>query len=175
MSDVKKIEEVMDRAQDRVLFPEAHAVKIQICKEEVDLRPLPLKYARLLSKRLQKVVRGFQDRSDEFKENADMEIADALRDCLLILVEFYNIEGIDSDTIEEQMTIPEIKTVVSLQARINEDDDFLLMPLQSIIGVISSATAAARRVRDQAETTELEETLSGLQDLAKNSGQVSND
>ena len=171
---LEKIQETIDKAQDRVLFPDGTTIKAKICAEEVQLRPLPLKYAKILSKRLQVVVKGFQSRTQEFQENADMEIADALRDCLLTMVEFYDLEGIDVETVEEQMTLPEIKALVSAQAQINEDDDFLLMPLQSIIGILSTAKEAAKRVMQQTTTMEYEETLSGLQDLAKSSESASN-
>jgi len=169
MSDsTDTVNEVMSRAVDRVLFHDGGTVTAEFCGESVELKPLPIKWAKKLSRTLQSVVSKFNEKNKlkaaDFQKNADIEIADSLRDCVVVLGEFYQLETITPDEVESTMSLSEIKAIVMQQAKINEDDDFLLMPLQAIIGVLSAATTSARDVRDQASTTNYTQTLSGMQD-----------
>jgi len=168
-SYLERIEESVQKAEDRVLFPEAHTVSAEICGQRVELRPLPIKYAKILASKLQKIIRMAQEKGNkDWQERADEIIADALCDCLAEMARFYKLVDVDTDAIQSSMSLAEVKAIVLAQAKINEDDDFLLMPLQAIIDVISNATQAAREVRDQSVNTDkYKETLAILRESAK--------
>lgn len=175
--EVQKVLSALAKAEERILFPEGKVLKASLCGETVELRPLPIKWAKQLSARLSDVIKQFGEEDKKklkaFQEKADIEIVDALLDCMVIMAQFYELEDVERESIEKVMSVTEVKALVLAQAQINEDDDFLLMPLQAIIGVLSQATSKAQEVRETGDSSLLEPNLSSTQQLPKSGELVS--
>lgn len=173
--EIEKIQELITRAEERVLFPDSHGVKARICGKERELKPLPIKYAKRLSSKLQAIFKlsNSQKKEDQQKwaEEADTMIADGLTGCLVDMAEFYKLE-ISKEAIEAEMSLSEVKAIVAMQAEINDEDDFLLSSLQAILGIISAASLAAKNVRNTADTTKYRRLLERTRDLLKNGEQI---
>lgn len=154
MSDVNAInglltraDEIVKAAEEHVLIPELHTKTVVICKKTVDLRPLPISYAKKWSRKFRDVIKlsGSTNEADvqRWREEADDMICDALCECVAMLKDFYEIPGkVTIEEVQEMMTINEVKGVVAAQAKLNEDDDFLLMPLRHILFLLSASSPA---------------------------------
>ena len=140
-SIMEKAEKIVEQAQELVLVPELHTTDVKICGKSVSLRPLPISYAKKWSKKFRDVLK-LSTSPDEVErrkwvEDADELICDAMCECVVMLKDYYEIPAISMEKIQETMTINDVKTVVKAQAKLNEDDDFLLMPLRNILSMLS--------------------------------------
>lgn len=158
---ISKIEATLTKAEERVLYPQANGVKAKICGKDVELRPLPIFYAKKIGNRIQylvNLINGSEEEKNKWKTEANNLVADAFVDCLLAVCEFYEL-GVDSDKVQKMMTIPEVKAIVTAQAQLNEESDFLLQPLHIITMLISGAEAGIKNAKRTIDTSELEESL----------------
>jgi len=156
-----KIDATLTRAEDRVLHPQAHGVRAIICGKPIDLRPLPIYYAKKVGNRIQglvNLINGSDEEKEKWKTEANNLVADAFVDCLLSVCEFYEL-GVDSDKVQKMMTIPEVKAIITAQAQLNEESDFLLQPLHIITMLISGAEEGIKNAKKKIDTRDLEETL----------------
>jgi hypothetical protein len=166
ISILEQASKIIQKAENRVLFPDSHGVKAKFCGEEITLRPLPIKYAKVIQTHMQNILGmpgGTPEEQEVWKKKANEIIIDAFTECLIAMGEFYKKPGITRETIEETMSTTEIKAVIIAQSQINEDSDFLLQPLHIIIALISKSEEAVERVREVMNTDTLEKTLATMQ------------
>lgn len=168
---IQHMEDVLIKAEQRVLFPTEKGIQAEIVGHTVDLSPLPIFFAKQLSSKLQGIIEmsSSEDKKKQetWKNEASGAIADCFCECVLILCEYYEIEEVDLEAVQRTHSMAEIKSIVLAQAEVNETDDFLLAPLQAIIGVLSVSTEAIKRVRERTDTIDFEEKLSSTAALVK--------
>jgi hypothetical protein len=145
-------EEELKDAEDKVIH-NGLSKSVTVCGVERVLAPLPVKAAKRLSSVLNEVVKGFNKIANTPSEERvatalggqEEQITDAFVSALGILAEHYKWPITIKD-IEEQMPLKEIRTAVLHQAALNEEDDFLLLPLRLVSQVLSQTTGALNRV-----------------------------
>lgn len=141
--------EELVNAEDEVLNPSAKSVPVLGRNREI--RPLPAFYAKKLSKILNKPIKEFIAVSQK-KDNTPQEsalggqeelLADTFTEALLSISEFYDWSDFKAgskeniiDKVEKTMTISEIKDVIDMQVKANEDSDFLLVPWRLISNIL---------------------------------------
>lgn len=161
LSLTERIEAILQKAEDRVLFPDSSSVKAKICGRDITLRPLPIYYAKKVGNRIQNLVNlinGNEEDREKWRKGANDLVADAFVECLVDICSFYE-EDITGDMIQKSMTTAEVKAVIIAQAQLNEESDFLLQPLHIIIMLISGAEEGIKNVRKRIDTASYEETL----------------
>ena len=87
-------------------------------------------------------------------------------DCVAVVAEAYELEGVDRETIENTLSVGEVKAIIMAQVEMNEEDDFLLQPLSAIVGVLSKTKEATQKLVNSASTKNIEATIVGLQESA---------
>lgn len=125
-----------DAALSKVLFPDTHTDKVTLLGVERTLRPLPVKYSRLLNTCLQdfqlRVEKGLVEEG-----TTDVNLLDQLLMVVDHLSDFYKWEDVKKELAElEQITTGDLQRVVVNQAALQEANDFLLMPLRVLIGMM---------------------------------------
>jgi hypothetical protein len=155
---VESIKNLLERAENRVLFPEANAVKARICGEDVELQTLPIAFSETVGKVFQEVVDlasvdekgSAEDRKRWEKENATI-VANAFCDTLVEIAKAYDLEDIDRETIKTSMAMKDVKALVVAQVEMNAEDDFLLQPLRFIMAILSGGKEVQKQVQDAAK------------------------
>ena len=182
------IRQTLTKAENRVLFPDGHSVKVEICGEKVELKPLPIGWAKKLSEKLQATLRiqmvamtppdqikqldpalvesVSKDDIKKWRTSAESMMVDCLMDCVAVVAEAYELEGVDRETIENTLSVGEVKAIIMAQVEMNEEDDFLLQPLSAIVGVLSKTKEATQKLVNSASTKNIEATIVGLQESA---------
>jgi hypothetical protein len=129
----------------KALFPDIDTVSVSILGKERLLRPLPLKYSKIINSIVSPIVEDMEkdNKSDGPKKSYDLTLVNALKQVMKILSKFYGW-GIEADLEdEENLTIAELQAVASLQVRLNGTNDFLLVPLRSIVTTMQLYEMAA--------------------------------
>jgi hypothetical protein len=149
--DVNKLiegaDQIMKDAQERVLHPEIYSQTAVICGKSVELKPLPIYYAKKWSKRYRDILNltrpdASPEEKKKWSEEADDVICDAMCESLVMLKDVYEIPNISLERIQTDMTMNDVKAVIAAQAKMNEEDDFLLLPLRRILSILSSVSQA---------------------------------
>ena len=120
----------------KVLFPDTHTDKVELLGKSRQLRPLPVKYSRALNVCLQefylRVEKGLSEPG-----TTDVDLLDQLLSVVDQLSEFYGWDDVKEELKElEKITTGDLQRVVVNQAALQEANDFLLMPLRVLIGMM---------------------------------------
>lgn len=133
-----KILSAEQRAQlSQALFPETHTDKVMLVGKERTITPLPVKVSRKLNNMLQ----GLQAKLEEGEgvKVVEVNLIDSVLEVGLCLSEFYNWEDVTEAIKEEEVMLPELQALIVMQLTLQEMNDFLLMPLRLLVGVMQQA------------------------------------
>lgn len=136
----------------------------------ITLAPLSIFYSKKVATSLQGLTDLFQqaakedqkkrkDKAIELLDNIDSKVVQGLMNACKIILECYKIAVTDSE-LEEHASLGEVVSFVQMQYDINGGNDFLLQPLQIILGII---------------TTSQQEVTRSLNSLASSLGQSGSD
>lgn len=134
----------------KALFPETHTDTVKVLGKERLLRPLTIRYARVVNKLLQPYLDRIDKQvSDEpldansldEKKKALEESEITLKYLLRLagtLAEFYgkDWEDIKEAVSNEDISLVELEDVAVQQAHLNSVNDFLLVPLRTLIRIL---------------------------------------
>lgn len=162
----KSMEELKEA--EATVIHQSNFRKVLICGSIRELRPLPIKPSRKLSSVLNRVVRGFNKIASLKPEERDAtalagqedEVANSLVEAMLVLADYYKWP-LELKDIEEQMSTKDIRSVLLAQAELNEEDDFLLVPLRVVLQVLSQTTNTILRVASGTPASTLDSATSG--------------
>jgi len=145
-SNKEKVEEVTDK----VLFPETHIKKANISDKEISLRPLPISYAKQISKDLGTVRRMIIESGNEggktLPDDYDLQLIDALVRSVKTICDFYGL-GLNEEKLSVNCSTNELLKFVELQVEVNSDNDFLLLPLRVITEIIRVASTGMEEAK----------------------------
>ena len=122
------------------LFPETHTKSVQVLGKERILRPLTIKYSRIVNKLLEPYMDRLSKTAVEGSEEAatgvpmDLILTSLFR-VVKSMADFYGNEWEDIKiAIEsEDIALVEMEGVVVQQSHLNTVNDFLLVPLRTLI------------------------------------------
>lgn len=137
MADVlanKSREEIAEMAE-KVIFPDTDRKETTFLGVSVSLRPLPLKWSKMLSRAFDKARKNFAEGAPD-DAGADEETANAFLDAAAAVCDFYRI-GKDRAAIEAEAGLPQIMVFCNEAAAICRDNDFLLWRLRGASEVIA--------------------------------------
>ncbi|MCK9596421.1 hypothetical protein M0R19_04515 [Candidatus Pacearchaeota archaeon] len=133
--------EQLQEVQEAISFPRVERITFR--NQEINLRPLPLSYAKRAFKNLEAfrtslVKPAFLSNKQENKVKDDLELAEELCKTFAILMEFYKIEIKDDDgnipkDIEDVVTLQEIIPLLEAQLGIEEEQNFLFFPWRAML------------------------------------------
>lgn len=123
--------------ENYVLFPETHTKKISLAGTEYTLRPLPLgaskKLASLAQPYLKTLERMMMDTSKATDEDAQA-FPRLATEAALFLVQFHKINtDATLPWMEENLSLNEIINLVGYQCTLNDENDFFLQPLRTVM------------------------------------------
>lgn len=148
MSEDKLTADTVDLAVEKVLYPELHTKEIKVGERVVQLRPLPLFYAKKLynvTKKLAdlmgRVAKANESGNIDVAEfpDADMVIAETVVDAVDVLCAYYEF-GWTKEEVEAKLTLEQAQVFVEAQLEVNKGSDFLLKPLSITMLVLRSGT-----------------------------------
>lgn len=121
-----------EQAQDAVLYPIlAGHPTFQFGPHTIQLRPLPIKHAKILSVKVKPFEEFFQ-RKDVSAFDAFSSVADLFVDSVAHLLSFYGLEGASKAWIEETVEFATVRELIATQLGVQKRDDFLLIPLRML-------------------------------------------
>lgn len=126
---------------DKVLFPDTHVQKVTFLGGERDLRPLPVKYAKLVHAQMMpfatKAIESDKAESDDRAFEADEILSDALTGVAKTLCGFYGWgDEVEQKIQSGNVTTTELQALVSVQTNVNGANDFLLAPLRLAVKIM---------------------------------------
>ena len=139
-SALSRAEEIIAKAEELVLVPELVSKRVKICGQEVELRPLTIKYSKIWAKKFRTVLGISAKEKERWAEDADDIICDALCEVLVSVKDFYNLGDISIEDIQKTMGIGEVRDIVAMQSELNGSDDFLQLPLRTILNILSGVS-----------------------------------
>jgi hypothetical protein len=141
---VHSVNALTDEQRDQMskaLFPDTHTTTVMLLGEKRTLRPLPIKY----SKQINALLSEFQSIVKASAEGADAESAielDLLEHVVGvsgILATFYGWPEVQAAIDEEDVMLGDLQSLIVHQMHLQEMNDFLLMPLRVLVGVMQQA------------------------------------
>lgn len=128
----------------KVLFPDIDTETVSVLGKDRILRPLPLKYARMVNTIVSPLVGELQnEKGDGIKKDYNDPIVSVLKQVGKILNKFYGW-GIDVELEdEEKLTVSELQALMTVQVRLNGTNDFLLGPLRYLVMMMQVHEVAA--------------------------------
>lgn len=122
---------------NKVLFPDTHTDKVKVLGEVRTLTPLPVKITRKLNTVAKPLAKKIED-SSKVRENVDIDedLLEVLSESVLLLADYYKWDDVKKEVKEEGLRITELEEVLFTQLHLNENNDFLLSPLRSILSVL---------------------------------------
>lgn len=141
-------------AEVQVLHPETHSDgrgTIRIGEFEMDLRPINVKYERMLAAIVNPIFSTFQ--KELTKGDVDFAALAAFQDgftgCLHELCKMYG-KPIGKEYIEEQLGSDEIREILERQLRLSRRNLFLLVNLRNLLTTASQSVLQTNRIADEA-------------------------
>ncbi len=122
----------------KALFPESHTDKVSLLKKERFITPLPIKISRKIST----LLSDFQAKVEgaEVSTNAvDLDLLTYLLEISKTLAEFYKWEDVLEALQTEDLTVTELQHLIVQQLNLQETNDFLLIPLRVLVGIMQQA------------------------------------
>ena len=140
--DNKVDEKVLDAA-DKVMIPELMVLKTQLAGVSVNVRALPVYYAKQVYNILKPIQTEVSDWVAEFKSaknlplvppdtDMDVRMAEAMLKVCVVLADFYEL-GLSEETLDKKVGLDELTIFIKAQLEVSRDSDFLLRPLQIIM------------------------------------------
>ena len=138
----------------KALFPSTHTDKVTFCGEERTLRPLTIKWSKQIHILLEPfhqdvaasgVKEGETDLSkvQEQVDKSELDLLEMLTSVARVLVTFYKWEGVAEKIADEDIYQEELQDLVNCQLRLQGSNDFLLMGLRVLVGVMQQAEIQA--------------------------------
>lgn len=138
----------------KALFPSTHTDKTMLCGQERTLRPLPIKWSKQVHVLLMPFTRdveasgvkeGETDLSKvrEQVDRSELDLLQLLVDVSLILAKFYKWDDVTEKIEEEDVYQEELQALVVTQLNLQKANDFLLMGLRVLVGVMQQAEIQA--------------------------------
>ena len=130
------------------LFPDTHTDKVMVLGKERLLRPLPIKYSKqinVLLSSFQKMVAASQ--SGVAAEAIEIDLLTHVVGVCGVLAKFYEWEDVQAALDEEEMQLKELQSLIVHQVHLQEMNDFLLMPLRVLVGVMQQSEIAMIRLQ----------------------------
>lgn len=141
-------EQEVQKAADTVLNPDAHSkeetLRLQVPtgatesdgqpvieEREIVLRyrPMPIKWAKMLNTRLEKIQ---TIKSDTLSEQLAV-MADMYTEVMLLMCEYYRLAGVNREVLELSFEDSDIVKLVRKQAEVQSADSFLLKLLRMLL------------------------------------------
>ena len=148
------LEDQLKAAEEKVVYNQVTA-KVVLLGKERELRPIPQFWSKKLSSILNGPIKAFNRLGGLKKEQLqdlsalggqDEAIADAFAAALATLADFYKWEDFKVDNVIEkvqmELSTHEITHVLQTQAKVQGRDDFLQLPLQIILQLLSQVRNA---------------------------------
>ena len=153
LSPQEEISEVLQRAEEKVLSPESHSLRVTIGDHTVELQPLPIKWAKQLAAIINPVFVEFSKMGPTNFDYAIMvKIQDGFTKALCVLGQRYGIP-LNVEYIEEHLSSSDVRDVLDKQLELTKDNDFLLAALRNLL------TAALRNVEVTKQLASIPTTL----------------
>lgn len=136
------------RLRSLALFPTTHTTEIEVMGVKRVLRPLPIKYAKMINASLHTVSKKINEAiTAETAVVIDEQMLEALKRGVEILCEFYDWKDIKADLAEEaQLTTYDLQLICNTQQRIQGTNDFLLSGLRLVLKMMQlSETLAVKQ------------------------------
>ncbi len=141
-------EEEIVSAVDQIQHPTSieYTFASDAIKEPINITPLPVSYAKKVSLILRPVTERFQraadlnekgqeDKAAELLIGVDDEMTEKLLDVCDVLFKRYNVP-MQRHEMEDAISMSDVQKFVQAQHEVSGGADFLLQPLQVIIGII---------------------------------------
>lgn len=121
----------------QALFPDTHTDKVTLVGKERTITPLPVKVSRKLNAMLQ----GLQAKLEEGEgvKVVEINLIDSVLEVADCLASFYGWEDVIEAIKEEEVMLPELQSLIVQQLTLQEMNDFLLMPLRLLVGIMQQA------------------------------------
>lgn len=141
--DEKQDEEIND-VIDKVMIPELNTVHTQLAGKMVEVRALPIYYAKQVFNILKPVQTEVAEWVSEYKDpdkkvplappdtGLDVRMAEAMLKVCVVLADFYDL-GFSEGELNRKVGLDELTVFIKAQLEVSRDSDFLLRPLQIII------------------------------------------
>lgn len=141
----------------RVLVPETHTRAIKIGPHTLELRPLPMKWAKLIAARIAPLMKPLRDYAnlaqkteDPFPDHVLLETsADAFANALEQMLTKYSL-NLDRAWIEEHLSTDEIRAILEAQLAICRDNDFLLIASRQVLLMVRAYRESTTPMLDAA-------------------------
>lgn len=131
-----------DQKLSLVLFPETHTNEVTIAGIKITLRPLPIKYTKMIFSALDPHTTGFKSlfvKPDKppaatvDKPDLNNEAIVALQKAGCLLADYYELPELKTKIQDEDVSLSDLENVLNEQQFINGTNDFLLSPLRLIL------------------------------------------
>jgi hypothetical protein len=123
----------------KVLFPDTDTTSITLLGKSRELRPLPIKYAKIIHAKLRPLAIKLGSNAATPSEGAvdiDQDVLEGLKHIALTLADFYGWSDLAKAVDEENISIDELEALALTQANVSKANDFLLGPLRVIVRVL---------------------------------------
>lgn len=125
----------------KVLFPDTHTDKVTLLGKERTLKPVPVKIARqinaatvAIANRINAAFAGDGSiAEDQLNKPLDEPVTTALMTVTKVLADYYEWLDVKFAAESEDLTLTEVQALAVTQVRLNENNDFLLSPLRTLI------------------------------------------
>ena len=137
------------------LFPDTHTNIVRVLEKERTLRPLPIKWAKQVHavlapfhEAIEKagVKEGDTDLSKVEETQTEVELLELLIRVGRVLATYYKWEDVVEALDEEELTVEELQELVVTQQNLQSANDFLLMGLRVLVGVMQQAEIQSVRM-----------------------------
>jgi len=141
----------------QALFPRTQTDKVQVCGKERTLRPLTIKWSKQVHILLAPFINDVQasglragetdlKKLQDHIDQTELDLLKILTDVSLILAEFYGWEDVTEKIGEEDVYQAELQALVVRQMDLQKANDFLLLGLRVLVGVMQQAEIQAVRL-----------------------------
>ena len=129
-----------EQAIEQVLHPElAPGDPFTVGPYKITLRPLPIKHAKILGKKVEPIEEYLQQ-PDLSAFSALGRVSELFIDAATHLLSFYGIEGASKEWLEDTLEFGDIRELITIQMQMQKRDDFLLLPLRLLSERMLGAT-----------------------------------
>jgi hypothetical protein len=136
----------------KALFPETHTQEITLLGKPRVLRPLTIKYAKMLHAQLQPLAKELAGAMQGGAiEVVDDQVISHVMKAAGTIAEFYSWDDVIGAINDEDIDITQLQTLVVQQARLNGENDFLLGPLRVVILVMQMHELITVRLRSMSD------------------------
>lgn len=130
-----------------VLFPREHTKSVSLLGKHRQVRPLPVKWARILHRTLQPIKESLvNSMSSKEVTDFDEQLISALIGVTANLAEFYDWKDVLAAVQEESILLSEMQSLVAVQAAVQGEHDFLLLPLSMLWRVMQLVEIRSRNL-----------------------------